>query len=110
VIYQACWSPSDLAADAAAGLDVTYPDANDDAENGGNGDPFDALVDMAHAKYKHTKLLGSTHVVGAWTSRQRAVELFQRCGLRGRADGAKVRALTRGSRMELRLLLVALKN
>ena len=54
------------------------------------GDDIEGLVRLATSRYPSTRLLGSTHVVGRPTSRPAAVRLFERCGLSGRADGAKV--------------------
>ena len=68
LVPQACWEPTQLAADAADGLPVTphVPFA---------GDPLGELASTARRDYPHTRLLGSTHVVGAWSSRDRAAEV-----------------------------------
>mmetsp|Transcript_32694 Transcript_32694/g.44243 ORF Transcript_32694/g.44243 Transcript_32694/m.44243 type:complete len:471 (-) Transcript_32694:232-1644(-) len=48
------------------------------------------VVEDASRRYPATRLLGSYHVVGRYTSPDAVVDLFKTCHLDGRADAAKV--------------------
>jgi pentafunctional AROM polypeptide len=60
-----------------------------DVESAWDKDKTDKLLSYAEQRYS-TQILGSHHVVGEEVTTTRAIELFQQCGLEGRAHGAKV--------------------